>query len=73
MTHHKEIFADCVIEIRDDANLTINGKTIDFDYDSEENKWSSRYLPYTQHGSLLELAKSIAQLTADFSTQKNSQ
>ncbi len=71
MAHHKETFANCVIEIEDDTHLSINGKVIDYEHDKDNNKWSSRYLPYTQYDSILEMAKAIAQHTVEFSSEKD--
>ncbi len=71
MTHHKETFANCVIEVKDGTHLSINGKVIDYEYDKESNKWSSRYLPYTQYDSILEMAQAIAQHTVEFSSIKD--
>lgn len=70
MSHHKENFEGCNIEIKDDANLSINGKEIIYEYDGTKNKFSSRYLPYTQYDSLLELARAIARHTVEFSKVK---
>ncbi len=54
------------IEIDDDDNLQIAGKSIDYIHDAESNKWSSRYLPYTQYDSLEDLGKEIAKNTEEF-------
>ncbi|GJL76152.1 hypothetical protein [Nitrosomonas sp.] len=70
MAHHKEIFEDCEIEIKDDNKLLINSKEIDYEHDRDINKWSSRYLPYTRYDSLLEMARAIAQHTVEFSNTK---
>ncbi len=70
MANHKETFADCVIEITDADKLTINGKEIDYDHDGTDDKWSTRYLPYTKYDSLLDMARAIARDTAEFSTTK---
>lgn len=67
MASHKETYEGCVIEIEDDTKLTINGKDIDYEHDGTENKWLSRYLPYTEYDSLLDLAKAIARHAAEFS------
>lgn len=67
MTHHKEVFESCNIEIKDDTNLSINGKEIEYEHDGRNNKWSSKYLPYTQYDSLLEMAREIAKHTVEFS------
>lgn len=70
MAHHKEVFEGCDIEIKDDTNLSINGKEIECEHDGEKNKWSSKYLPYTQYDSLLEMARAIVQHTVEFSNAK---
>lgn len=70
MAHHKETFEGCEIEIKDDANLSINGKEINYEYDQVKNKFSTRYLPYTQYDSLLEMARAIARDTVEFSHVK---
>jgi hypothetical protein len=67
MAHHKETFEGCEIEIKDDINLSINGKEINYEYDQVKNKFSSKYLPYTQYDSLLEMARAIAKHTVEFS------
>lgn len=67
MSNHKESFEGCTIEIKDDASLSINGKEINYQYDSVKKKFSSRSLPYTQYDSLLELARAIAKHTVEFS------
>jgi hypothetical protein len=70
MAHHKETFEGCNIEIKDDINLSINGKEINYEYDQVKNKFSSKYLPYTQYDSLLEMARAIAKHTVEFSHVK---
>ena len=70
MAHHKEMFEGCDIEIKDDINLSINGKEIHYEHDEAKSKWSSKYLPYTQYDSLLELGRAIAQHTVEFSNVK---
>ncbi len=67
MAQHTETFAGCTITIKSDTDLTINGKEIDYEYDAEKGKFSSKYLPYTLYGSLLELARAIAQHSVEFS------
>lgn len=67
MASHNETFEGCAIEIKDDVNLTINGKEIDYEHDNAQNKWISRYLPYTRYDSLLEMARAIARDTVEFS------
>lgn len=68
MANHKETFEGSVIEIKDPDKLTINGKEIDYKYDAAQNKWWSRYLPYTKYNSLLEMARAIVRDTAEFSS-----
>lgn len=70
MAHYNETFADCKIEIKDDTNLSINGKEIFYEYDQVKNKFYSKYLPYTQYDSLLDMARAIAQHTVEFSSVK---
>lgn len=70
MTHHTEVFEGGTIDIEDDTNLTINGKEISYIHDAVKNKWSSRYLPYTQYDSLLDLARAIIRDTVEFSGVK---
>lgn len=70
MSHHKEIFEGCNIEIKDDTDLLINGKEIVYELDGTKNKFSSKYLPYTQYDSLLEMARAIARHTVEFSNVK---
>ncbi len=67
MSQHTETFAGCTIEIKNDTHLTINGKEIDYEYDAAKDKFSSKYLPYTLYGSLLELARAIAKHSVEFS------
>jgi len=67
MADYRETFEGCDIEIKDDVNLTINGKEIDYEHDSTQNKWYSRYLPYTQYDSLMEMARTIVRDTVEFS------
>lgn len=70
MSHHQETFEGCTIEIKDDIDLTINGKVIDYEQDTAKKKFSSKYLPYTQYDSLLEMARAIARHTVEFSKSK---
>lgn len=67
MAIHRETFEGCDIEIKDDINLSINGKEIDYEFDQVKNKFYSKYLPYTQYNSLLEMARAIAKHTVEFS------
>lgn len=71
MADYKESFEGCTIEIKDDVDLSINGKEIDYQHDEAKNKFSSKYLPYTQYDSLLELAREIAKHTVEFSHVKD--
>ncbi len=66
MAQHTEIFEGCTIVIND-TKLTINGKEIDYQYDAAKDKFSSKYMPYTLYGSLLELARAIAKNSVEFS------
>jgi hypothetical protein len=62
----KETFDNCEIIIQDDVALSINGKPISFEKNTETRKWLSRYLPYTEYDSLLDLAKAIVRDTVEF-------
>jgi hypothetical protein len=66
MKTHKETFKGREIEISAEGNMTINGKQIDYEFDSSMNKWSTRYLPYSQYDSLLDMAKAVARDTEEF-------
>jgi hypothetical protein len=70
MVSYRETYEGFEIDIEDDTKLTINGKEIDYEYDNVENKWSSRYLPYSRYDSLLDLAQAIARDTAEFISKK---
>lgn len=50
----------------EDGVLFIDQKEIEYEHDREQQKWSSRYLPYTQYGSLGDLAKAIIEDTVEF-------
>ena len=67
MAIHRETYEGADIEIKDDIDLSINGKQIDYEFDQVKNKFYSRYLPYTQYNSLLEMARAIAKHTVEFS------
>ncbi len=69
MTKHTEVFANCTINIEDDDSLNIAKKDIEYEYDPVSKKWSSRYLPYTEYDSLVELARAIARDTVEFDSQ----
>jgi hypothetical protein len=60
MNPHKETFKGREIEISADGNLTISAKPIDYEHDASQNKWSTRYLPYSHYDSLMDLAKAVA-------------
>lgn len=66
MNAHQETYRGCDIEISTMGQLTINTKHIDYAFDSNEMKWSTHYLPYTQYSSLLEMAKAVVRDTAEF-------
>lgn len=66
MNAHQETYRGCDIEISTKGQLTINTKQIDYEFDTIEMKWSTRYLPYSQYSSLLELAKAVVRDTAEF-------
>jgi hypothetical protein len=66
MNPYKETFKGRMIDISPDGNLTINAKQIDYEHDAYRNKWSTRYLPYTQFDSLVDLAKAVAGDTEEF-------
>lgn len=61
-----ETFDGCEIVIENDTKLTINGKHISYEYNLSTDKWMSRYLPYTDYGSLIDLARSIVRDTVEF-------
>lgn len=66
MSNYQETFEGSNIEIEDDSRLTINAKEIDYEHNLENQKWSSRYLPYTQYNSLIDLAQAIVRDTSEF-------
>lgn len=70
MANHKETFEGCVIEIKDDDTVSINGKDIQYEHDGTGNKWFSKYLPYSTYDSLLEMARAIARDTVEFTSVK---
>ncbi len=61
-----ETFDGCEIIIEDETDLSINGKFIDYEYNSDTGKWLSRYLPYTEYASLADLARAIIRDTVEF-------
>ena len=66
MSAHSEIYKDCTIEITEDGQLSIDKKLIDCKYDLTEKKWYTKYLPYSQYSSQLDLAKAIIANTEEF-------
>ncbi|MEA3410857.1 MAG: hypothetical protein U9R74_04885 [Pseudomonadota bacterium] len=66
MAQYSETFQGCLIEIDDDNTLHIDGKRIDPVYDNGRGKWSSRYLPYTEYDSLIDLGQAIVRDTEEF-------
>lgn len=68
MNISEEMYENCQIQIEDGIRLFINQKEIEYDRDEDNEKWSSRYLPYTQYDSLGALARAIISDTAEFKT-----
>jgi len=66
MSAHQETYRGCEIKISAEGHLTVATKPIDYEFDSSKTKWISRYLPYSQYDSLLELAKAIIDNTEEF-------
>lgn len=66
MSIKKETYKGCDIEIEDDKKLMINKKEIDYQHYPEQDKWVTRYLPYSEYSSLGELAKAIATNSSEF-------
>jgi hypothetical protein len=66
MKPHKETYKGCAIDISGDGNITINGKQIDYEYDSVRSKWSTRYLPYSHYDSLTDLAQAVVRDSEEF-------
>lgn len=66
MNPHKETFKGCEIDISAEGNMTINGKQIDYEFDAGLKKWSTRYLPYSQYDSPLDMAKAVVRDTEEF-------
>jgi len=60
-THHNK-----TIDILDDKQLSIEGKSIPLDFDHETGKWSTHLLPYTQHDDLVTMAKQIIDDSEEF-------
>lgn len=50
----------------ENGQLFIGQKEIEYEHDQVSQKWSSRYLPYTQYDSLGDLAKAIIVDTVEF-------
>ena len=67
MAQYSETFQGCLIEIEDNDTLRIDGKRIDPVYNESRGKWSTRYLPYTEYNSLVELGQAIVRDTEEFS------
>jgi HSP20 family molecular chaperone IbpA len=72
MSIYEQRFEGCDIKIESERQLTIDGKEIEYEKLQETQQWSSRYLPYTQYESLIDLAKAIIRDTSEF-TQKDNQ
>lgn len=68
MEPYKESYKGCEILISQNETLYINTKLIEYEHNASDNTWYSRYLPYTQYDSLLELAKAIASNAEEFVT-----
>jgi len=66
MAKKTETYEGCDIEIEDDKKLRINDKEIEIEYEEENDKWLTRYLPYNTYDSLDELAKAIISNTSEF-------
>ncbi len=60
-THHNK-----TINILDDKQLSIEGKSIPLDFDHETGKWSTHFLPYTQYDDLVTMAKQIIDDSEEF-------
>lgn len=68
MKPYKGSFNGHAIEISENGVLLISLKEIEYEHNSQNNTWSSIYLPYSQYDSLLELAKAITDNAAEFVT-----
>lgn len=68
MRPYKEVYNECEILISETEALFINTKEIEYEHNTLDDTWSSRYLPYSQYDSLLEMAKAIAANAAEFVT-----
>ncbi|MCH9698137.1 MAG: YggN family protein [Gammaproteobacteria bacterium] len=66
MSSTTETYQNCEIRINNNNELFINGKRIDYEFDFDSNKWLSKYLPYHDYDSLLELARAIVRDTVEF-------
>jgi len=67
MSTRNETYEGCDITIEDNSKLMINDKEID--YKVENDKWFSKYLPYTVYDSLDEMAKAIIANTSEFESR----
>lgn len=65
MISRQQTYKNRVITIEDN-NLFIDQKEIEYEHDPQRQKWSSRYLPYTQYDSLDDLAKALIVDTVEF-------
>ena len=70
MSTHESTHNGCEIKIDEHGELTINGKFIEASKDHANNEWSSSHLPYSSYSSILELAKTIADTSPDFATDR---
>ncbi|MFT5730864.1 MAG: hypothetical protein ACI8PB_005054 [Desulforhopalus sp.] len=68
MEPYKESYKGCEILISKNDTLSINTKLIEYEFNASDNTWYSRYLPYSQYDSLLEMAKAIVSNAAEFAT-----
>ena len=66
MANYRKKVKGHMVEIDNDDNLQIAGKDIDYTYDADAKKWSSRYVPYARYDSLEDLGKAIATHTEEF-------
>ena len=72
MSHHQETFEGCTIEIKDDIDLTINGKVIDYEQDTAK-KFSSKYLPTPNMIHCWRWQERSPDTPSSFPRRKNSQ
>jgi hypothetical protein len=66
MKAHKETYSGCHIELSKEGKLAIDKKAIDYMYDPSVDKYITKYLPYTQYGSVMDLARAIVAVSPDF-------